>query len=665
MDKSLAQSKIKKLRQEINHHNYLYYSQDNPKISDSEYDKLFKELRELEDKFPDLITNDSPTQRVGAPPLKSFAAVTHKVPLISLDNAFSEEELRDFDERVHKGLNKPSTEKIEYVCEMKMDGLAISLEYKNGKFVRGSTRGDGKQGEDITLNLKTVRSIPLVLNEKVDIEARGEVYLPYKDFIKFNEERMEAGETKFANPRNAAAGSLRQLDSKITAQRPLAIFNYGAILEDKKITKHSEVLGYLKDLGFRINPNTEICHGIEAVLKFIHKWESKREALDYEIDGIVIKVNALADQKKLGATTHHPRWAIAYKYQPMQAETMVEDILVQVGRTGAITPVAHLKPVHLAGVVVKRATLHNEDEIKRLGLRIKDYVKVQRAGEVIPEIVKVVKEKRTGHEKEFYMPKKCPVCGGEIFRPEGEAVSRCINFACPAQVKERIRHFCTRGAMDIEHMGPAIIDQLVEKKLIEDVGDIYSLKKDDLTKLERMADKSAQNILDAIEKSKDRDFERLIFGLGIRNVGRHIAHLLAEQFSSMEKLEQAKEEEISNIYGVGPTVAKSAVHFFNQKTNQQILEKLAQAGIKMKTHISSGPKPLAGKKIVLTGTLETLSRDEAQSLIRKLGGQPSASVSSQTDFLVFGKEPGSKLDKAKKLGVKCLSEEEFKKITKT
>lgn len=662
MDKSSAQSKVEKLRQKINHHNYLYYSQDNPKISDSEYDKLFKELKELEEKYPDLITDDSPTQRVGAAPLKSFTTVTHKVPLISLDNAFSEKELRDFDERVRKGLNQ---DKIEYVCEMKMDGLAISLEYKNGKFIRGSTRGDGKQGEDITLNLKTVKSIPLVLNEKVDIEARGEVYLSYKDFIRFNEERIEAGETKFANPRNAAAGSLRQLDSKITAQRPLAIYNYGAILEDKKITKHSEVLEYLKHLGFRINPNTEICQGIEAVLKFIDKWESQREKLDYEIDGIVVKVNDLADQKKLGATTHHPRWAIAFKYPAMQAETIVEDIAVQVGRTGAITPVAHLKPVHLAGVMVKRATLHNEDEIKRLEIKIKDHVKVQRAGEVIPEVVSVVKNKRTGQEKEFHMPKKCPVCGGEIFRPEGEAVSRCINFACPAQVKERIRHFCTRGAMDIEHMGPAIIDQLVENKIIQDVGDIYSLKKDDLTQLERMAEKSAQNILDAIEKSKERDFDRLIFGLGIRNVGKHIASLLTEQFPSLEKLEQAKEKDISNIYGVGPTVAKSVVHFFKQKQNQMVLEKLSNAGIRMKAKISSGPKPLAGKKIVLTGTLETLSRDEAQSLIRKLGGQPSSSVSSQTDFVVFGKEPGSKLDKAKKLGVKCLSEEEFKTIIKT
>jgi len=493
--------KLKKLREQIRHHEYLYYVLDKPQVSDSTYDKLFRELKELEAKHPDLITPDSPTQRVGGEPLKSFKSFNHKTPLLSLDNAMDMEELTDFDGRVREGLGK---EKIEYVAELKMDGLAVSLHYKKGKFEVGSTRGDGKQGEDITQNLKTVRAIPLVLNEPVGLEVRGEVYLPYDDFIKLNQSRQEKGEPLFANPRNAAAGSLRQLDSNITASRPLDIFlYYGA----SKFKTHYETLQYMKKLGFKINPNIRVCKGISEVEKYIQEWDKKREKLPYEIDGIVVKVNDLASQKKLGATGHHPRWAIAFKYPPMQAETVIESIDVQVGRTGAITPVARLKPVKLAGVTVSNATLHNEDEIKRKGIKVKDHVIVQRAGEVIPQVVEVIKSKRTGKEREFHLPKECPICKAKVHRPEGEAIARCTNAACPAQVKERIRHFCTREAMDIEHVGPAVVDQLVSNNLIKDVADLYYLKKDQLKKLERMADKSAQNVIDAIAASKDRPFE--------------------------------------------------------------------------------------------------------------------------------------------------------------
>jgi len=651
-----AKKRIDQLRKLIHHHDHLYYVLDKPEISDREYDKLFRELKSLEEKNPSLITPDSPTQRVGGEPLKSFKTYHHKVPLLSLDNAMNIEELEEFDERVRKGLGKS---KIDYVCELKMDGLAVSLHYREGKFAVGATRGDGTRGEDITQNLKTVRSIPLNLNEPVDIEVRGEVYLPYDDFVKFNEERKEKGESLFANPRNAAAGSLRQLDSKITASRPLDIFIYYGDANEKT---HFEVLKDAARLGFKTNPNTKLCHGIEEVKKYIEEWDKKREKLDYEIDGIVVKVNNLADHAKLGATGHHPRWAIAFKYPPMQAESVIEEIKVQVGRTGAITPVAHLKPVHLAGVVVKRATLHNEDEIKRKGIKIKDHVKVQRAGEVIPEVVEVVKSKRTGHEKEFHMPKVCPVCDGKIVRPEGEAVARCINASCPAQVKGRIILFTMRGAMDIEGVGPALIDQLVEKKYIKNVADLYDLKKEDIKKLERMADKSAQNTIDSIQGSKDRPHDRLLFALGIRLVGSHVASLIAQNYDSLEDLFDIKASEIDKIPGIGPKVAKSVEEFFSLKENHNLIERLKKAGVRIKAARAKGPQPLKGKTFVFTGGLEKMTRPEAEELVRKLGGHPSSSVSKQTDYVVAGTEPGSKLDKAKKLGIKCISEKEFLRL---
>ena len=659
MDKVQAKKMIENLREAIRHHDYLYHVLDKPEVSDAEYDRLFRQLRDLEKRFPELVTPDSPTQRVGGEPLKAFKTVTHKTPLLSLDNVMSEQELLDFDRRVREGLNK---DKVEYVAELKIDGLAVSLIYKKGKFTLGSTRGDGSHGEDITQNLRTVKSIPLVLREPIDLEVRGEVYLPYNEFVKINEERKEKEEALFANPRNAAAGSVRQLDPKITAGRPLDIFIYFG--DVPKMKNHFETLEYLKSLGFKINPNIRICHGISEVQKYIKEWGEKREKLPYEIDGIVVKVNNLHDQRKLGFTARAPRWAAAFKYPPMQAETIIEDITVQVGRTGAITPVAHLKPVHLAGVVVKRATLHNEDEIRRKDIKIKDHVKVQRAGEVIPEVVEVIKSKRTGREKEFHMPKTCPVCGAKIFRPEGEAIARCTNFACPAQVKERIRHFTTREAMDIEHVGYALVDQLVEKGLIKDAADLYSLDKADIQKLERFAEKSAQNVIDSIKASLDRPFDRLLYALGIRMIGRRTAQLLADNYQDIDKLADASESELSKIHEIGPKVAESVVNFFKQKENHHLIEKLKKAGVTVKGEGEKGPKPFKGKTFIFTGGLSSYTRPEAEELVRKLGGRASSSVSKETDFVVAGTEPGSKYEKAKKLGVKVISEDEFEKMVK-
>jgi DNA ligase (NAD+) len=655
------QKKIDKLREVIRKHDYLYYALDRPEMSDSEYDKLFRELQKLESEHPGLITSDSPTQRVGAPPLKEFKAITHKVSLMSLDNAMNIEELEDFDRRVREGLG---TDSVDYVAELKIDGLAVSLIYEKGRFVLGATRGDGTRGEDITQNLRTVKSIPLKLDEATDIEARGEIYLPYKDFLRINKGREDSGEPLFANPRNAAAGSVRQLDSNITARRPLNIFCYFGLIRGRELETHAATLVLLKKLGLKVNPNIELCRGIEEVKKYIQKWEGRREKLGYEIDGIVVKVNDTSAWKKLGTTTHHPRWSIAFKYPPAQAETKIEDIKVQVGRTGAMTPVAHLKPVHLSGVVVKRATLHNQEEIERKGIKIGDHVVVERAGDVIPAVVKVIKEKRTGREKEFHMPKKCPVCGGDVVKPKDEAVSRCENAACPAQVKARIRLFTMRGAMDIEHVGPAVIDQMVDNGLIKDMADLYSLKKEDVKKLERMADKSAQNVVSSIQGSRDRTFDRLVFALGIRNVGSHTATILVSRYPDIDSLTNARKEDLVKINEIGPVVAESIEDFFKERHNLKLVEKLRKAGVNLKSRSAKGPQPLKGKNFVFTGTLYEMSRPEAEELVRSLGGTASSSVSKTVDFVVAGDSPGSKLDKAKKLGVKILSESDFLRLLK-
>ena len=648
--------KAELLRKQIRRHDHLYYALDKPEISDHEYDKLFRELKELEEKHPELISPDSPTQRIGGKPLKSFKTITHRVPLLSLDNAMDLDELAAFDKRVEEGLSK---ENIEYCCEHKIDGLAVTLSYKDGKFISGSTRGDGIHGEDITSNLKTIKSIPLLLEEKIDLEVRGEAYLPYDEFIKLNEEREQNEEPKFANPRNAAAGSLRQLDPKITASRPLDIFCYYASIPHKKHKTHYDNLNYIKKLGFKVNHNIKLCRGIDEVKEYIRFWEKSRGTLKYEIDGIVVKVNDLEDQKQLGFTTRAPRWAIAFKYPPLQAVTIIDDIKVQVGRTGAITPVAYLRPVHLAGVIVKRATLHNIDEINRKEIKIGDHVVVQRAGEVIPEVVKPIKDKRSGHEKEFHMPKKCPVCGGELFRPEGEVITRCINASCPAQVKERIRHFTTREAMDIEHVGPAVVDQLVENKLIRDVSDLYTLKKQDILKLERFADKSAQNIIESIENSKNRPHDRLLFALGIRMVGRHIAAIIASRYDSIDDLFGVKAEDLQRIDGIGPKVAQSIEYFFSQKDNRHLIERLKHAGVNISAPKNHGPQPLKGKTFVFTGGLNSMTRPEAEDRVRALGGHPSSSVSKDTDYVVAGDSPGSKMDDARKLGIAVIGEKEF------
>ncbi|MFC1767806.1 NAD-dependent DNA ligase LigA [Candidatus Margulisiibacteriota bacterium] len=645
--------KIEELRKVIRHHENLYYVLDKPEISDAEYDKLYRELQILEEASPELVTPDSPTQRVGGTPLPKFQSIKHKTPMLSLGNAFNEDELKDFDRRVTEGVGKS----VEYVCELKMDGLAVALEYKKGKFIKGSTRGDGVTGEDITQNLKTIKSIPLTLTKAVDVDVRGEAYLPYKSFIKINEDKIAADEATFANPRNAAAGSLRQLDPKIAAKRPLDTFIYAGVGHEKN--SHFETLKHLSDLGLKTNPNTKLCKNVDEVIKFIKGWEEKREKLPYEIDGIVVKVNDLKLQDKLGATASSPRWAIAYKYPPVQAESRVESILPSVGRTGAITPIACLKAVNLGGATVKRATLHNQDEIDRKDVRIGDSVMVQRAGEVIPEVVKVLKDKRSGKEKKYKIPDKCPACGSKVVRNEGESAHRCINKSCPAQLKGNIQLFAMRGAMDIEGIGDRMADILVEKKLVENVADIYDLTKAQLLKIERFADKSAQNIVDAVEKSKERPFEKLVFALGIPLVGAHTAEVLVENFPTIEKLMAAKTEDLSKVHEVGPKVANSVHNFFRSAENKQMISRLKKAGLNMKSKVQDKTKlPLYGKTFVITGTLSK-PRPEFEAEIKKLGGKVSSSVSKQTDYVLAGTDPGSKFDKAKKLGVKAIGEKDL------
>lgn len=673
-----AKQEIEKLKKEIVRHDHLYYVLDKPSISDHEYDLLMRRLIDLEKENPDLITPDSPTQRVGGSPLDKFASVTHKTPLLSLDNALNIEELKEFDERVRKGLGVSFD--IEYVCELKIDGLAVSLLYEKSIFVKGATRGDGVHGEDITENLRTIKAIPLKIDEETSIEVRGEVYLSLKNFYKLNEEREKEGEPLFANPRNAAAGSLRQLDPRITAKRPLSMFCYGAALGKLQITHSTSsgqansklqnratqagTLEMLKDLGFRVNPNVKACDGIGAVIKFCEEFEEKREKLDYEIDGIVVKVNDLEAQKKLGSTMKSPRWAIAYKFPPQQKETVIEAIDVQVGRTGTLTPVAHLKPIRLGGVMVKNSTLHNEDEIARKDIRIGDHVIVQRAGDVIPQVVRVVKEKRDENVKIFHMPKHCPVCGGDVYREEDEAAVRCINSSCPAKLIESVKHFASRQAMDIEGVGDALANDLVKSGLINDLSDIYYTKKQNIMGLERKADKSADNILSAIDASKERGLDRVIYALGILNVGRRAAELLAENFGDIDALIKAGDASLTAIEGIGPKIAGSITAYFKDNHNRHLIEKLKKAGVKLnyKLKITNYKKGIKGKIFVFTGTLTGMSREEAEELVRSLGGKASSSVSKSTDYVVAGSEPGSKYEKAMKLGVKILDEDEFKKL---
>lgn len=665
--KSIEKS-IARLREDIQRHEELYYVQDNPEISDREYDELIEKLRKLEQQHPEFLTPDSPTQRVGGRPAEGFPEFTHRRPMLSLDNSYNIDELRAFDERCRKlaGGKAP-----DYVAELKIDGLSISIHYENGLFVRGVTRGDGFRGEDVSSNVRTIRSVPLKLRVESgkigrELEVRGEVYLSRKVFEKINAEREEEGEARFANPRNAAAGAIRQLDPAIVARRRLELFAYDAFVGDRKaFDTHWEALNWMELAGFRVNQHRALCNSIDEVIEFCNSMEAKRDDLGYEIDGVVVKVNSTAMQEEFGATGKAPRWAVAYKYAARQATTKVNDIVVQVGRTGALTPVAMLEPVQLGGVTVSRSTLHNEDEIGRLGLRIGDWVLIERGGDVIPKVLKVVESKRTGREKKFRMPAACPVCGGRVSRPEGEAVSRCVAADCPAQLIGRLLHFASRRAMRIEGLGFALVDQLIAKKMVKDVADLYSLTLDDLVSLERMATKSASNVLAQIEASKSRDFWHLLYGLGIRHVGERTAGILARHFGSLKRLASATVEQLDDVHEIGLTMAQSIRDWFDDEGNARLCERLGAAGVRTEVEKQvrvAADERFAGKIFVLTGTLPGMTRDEARSLIEERGGRVTSSVSKKTDFVLAGAEAGSKLDKARELDLKVIDEVEFKKM---
>ncbi len=656
--------RIKKLREEINYHNYRYYVLDSPVISDEEYDALMQELKALEEQYPEAVTPDSPTQRVGAPPSDKFRTVPHHVPMLSLDDAFTPEEIKEFDNRVKKFLG--ISHDIEYSLEPKMDGLAVELVYENGIFVLGSTRGDGYNGEDVTNNLKTIPSIPLrLLSKEVPVpkllEARGEVYMEKDAFERLNQERRKQGLPTFANPRNAAAGSLRQLDPKVTASRPLNIFCYGIGRVDGYTFKTQwEILHTLMKWGLRVNPLIKKVTGIEKAIKYHEHLAKIRPELNYEIDGMVIKVNDLGLQQRLGTKARSPRWAIAYKFEAAQGITIIKDIILSVGRTGAITPVAIMEPVKVGGVTISRATLHNEDEIKRKDIRIGDWVIVRRAGDVIPEVVKPLKERRTGKERPFIMPKYCPVCGSPLIKKPGEAIYRCPNPDCFPRLAKRIAHFVSKPAMDIEGLGPKVVEQLITAGIIRDIPDLYSIKKEDLLSLEGFAEKSAQNLLDAIEKSKHTTLPRFLFALGIRHVGEVTAQILAKHFGSLENIMKASLQDLEKIPGIGPEVANSIYQWFRDEKNRQLIRRLLDAGVVIEpTEREYRTLPLEGKSFVFTGALRSMKRSEAKKLVMALGGQVQSTVGRHTDFVVVGENPGSKLEKARQLGIKTISEDEF------
>jgi DNA ligase (NAD+) len=662
-NKKQVEERLTSLRKEIEYHNYRYYVLDDPVITDIEFDKLMKELVELESKYPELVTGSSPTQRVGALPDTAFTEVIHRTPMMSLSNTYSIQELKSFDARVRKAV---PGEPVEYAAELKIDGLAVSLTYEDGYFIRGATRGDGTRGEDVTHNLKTIRSIPLRLihNGQITVDVRGEVFMPRREFKSLNEERRLGGEGLFANPRNAAAGSLRQIDPKITAARQLDIFAYGiGDISGIMLNTQMEVLDFLRESGFRVNPNVKLCSGINEVVDFIKDWDKKRDNLDYDIDGVVVKVNSLELQRRLGTTTRSPRWSVAYKFPAKQGMTVIKDIVIQVGRTGTLTPVAILEPVELAGSVVSRASLHNEDIIISKDIRIGDTVIVEKGGDIIPDIIKVIPQQRTGNERKFVMPLKCPECGSDVVRAEGEVASRCTGTDCPAQIREGIIFFVSRNAMNIEGMGPRVISQLIDSGLVRKPCDIYFLSFEDLIRLDRIGEKSANNLLAAIEKSKTRPLHRLVKALGIRHVGERTARDLAEHFGSLIKLSEATYDQLINIPEVGPRVAESIVRFFSDSENLECLEKLQSAGVNMKEGIRpplpEEPSPFLGKTIVFTGALKRRTRKEAEDLISRLGGKTSGSVSRNTDYVIAGEDPGSKYDKAKAFGTRILTEEEF------
>src|SRR5579871_6909942 len=656
------EKKVESLRDKIRHHEYQYFVLDNPEISDQDFDKLMRQLRELEREYPDLLTPDSPTQRVGGKPREGFVKVRHSAPMLSLDNALNEEEMRDFDRRIKELLGG---EKFEYVAELKLDGLSMAAHYREGQFAQAVTRGDGTVGEDVTENARTIRSLPLRVKTNLEtFEVRGETVMNRRAFERLNAERDERGLSRFANPRNAAAGSLRVLEPQITASRRLDYYTYFLLSEGRPaLDGQWEALESLREMGFKVNPYRKLCADIGEVLDFCAHWEARRDELPYEIDGVVVKVDSVAQQQRLGFTAKAPRWAIAFKYAARQAVTTVEGIEVQVGRTGALTPVARLKPVEVGGVTVSRATLHNEDEIERLGLQAGDDVVIERSGDVIPKVVRVYAQ--GSYRKKFRMPAQCPVCGGKVVREEGEAASRCINTNCSARLKESILHFASRGVMNIDGVGEALVDQLVDRGLVKSVADLYELTVDSLMTLERMGKKSAGNIIKNIENSKKAPLPRVLSSLGIRFVGERTAVFLAEHFTSMERIASADLDELQQAEEVGPKVAESVFQFFREPRNQELVDRLRVAGLQFE-YTSTRPKagPLHGLTFVLTGTLPNLTRDEAKKLIETAGGKVAGSVSKKTSYLVEGADPGSKLDKAQELGVKVVTEEELLDLIK-
>lgn len=663
MSKEIAKKRIEELRDLLNTFNYQYHVLDNPSVSDAEYDRNMQELIKLEAENPDFMSEDSPSVRVGGTILDIFEKVTHKSPMLSLGNAFNEGDLRDFDRRVRQGIDDAN---VRYICELKIDGLAVSLHYEKGRFIQGATRGDGVTGEDITQNLKTIKAIPLRLNEEVTLEARGEAYMPKRSFVKLNEEKEQNGEDVFANPRNAAAGSIRQLDPKIAAKRNLSMFVYGlANVEEKTIPSHSESLDFLGELGFKTNPNRRTCETIEEVIAYVEEWQEKRPHLDYEIDGIVIKVDDVALQESLGTTAKSPRWAIAYKFPAEEVVTRLTGIELSVGRTGVVTPTAELEPVRVAGTIVRRASLHNEDLIREKDIRIGDYVVVKKAGDIIPEVVNVIFDKRTGEEEEYHMPTHCPACESELVRLEEEVALRCINPTCPAQIREGLIHFVSRNAMNIDGLGERVITQLFDADYIRTFADLYALTKEQLLQLERFGEKSATNLIQAIENSKENSLERLLFGLGIRHVGAKAARTFAEHFETMDELVKATEEELKAINEIGEKMAQSVVTYFDNEDVLELLQQFKEYGVNMTykgikiADLQNVESYFAGKTVVLTGKLEVMGRSEAKKKIEALGGKVTGSVSKSTDLVVAGESAGSKLAQAEKHNVEVWNEERF------
>jgi len=669
LKKSEAREKIEELREEIRQHNYRYYVEDDPTISDREYDKLLKRLQELEDEFPEFRTENSPTQRVGASPADEFESADHREPMLSLSNAFEEKELTEFQDRLWRNLGR--NDELTYVAEPKLDGLAIELIYEDGELTEALTRGDGRTGEVVTRNVKTIRSIPLTLRENGHevpplLEVRGEVYMEKDSFEEMNQRRAREGKDLFANPRNAAAGSLRQLDPSVTAERPLNAFFYDTgVVEGLEFRTQEELLGYLPKTGLRVNPYTEKCEGIDEARKFYERLEEKREEIPYEIDGIVIKVNDFALREELGTKTRSPRWAIAYKFPPERATTRIKDIEVGVGRTGALTPVALLEPVDIKGATISRASLHNQDEIDEKDIRIGDHVIIQRAGDVIPEVIKPIPEKRTGEEEKFHLPEKCPVCGEPVKRPEGEAIHRCVNISCPARVKESIKHFASKGGADIEGLGDKLVEQLVDEGLVTNIADLYRLKHDEIADLERMGDKSADNLLEALEESKDITFARLIYALGIRHVGEHLASVLTDHYRDFDQLGEATKHELTEINEIGPEVAHSIENFFSNEKNLELLGQLEKVGVEYSRESRGKEDILEGLRFVFTGRLDDFTRSEAERAVEDRGGRATSSVSSVTDYLVAGENPGSKYEAAQEQETEIIDEEEFKEMIRT